>query len=353
MKDILISENISLKDAYKKLDQTAEKVLLVVNEKKQLLGTLTDGDVRRALLRGKTLEANVKEHYNCNPIKIFDNEAKKIELSELFREKKVELIPVVDENNIVIDYITWQSCFGIEEKSSKHSNLQKIPVVIMAGGKGSRLAPFTTVLPKPLIPIGDETILEKIIREFKHYRMKDFYFTLNFKGEMIKAYFDGIEKDYSVNYLWEKGFNGTAGSLKMIEHTITGDFIVSNCDIIVKAKYDEVLDFHRKSEALITVLSSIQHHQFPYGVVEFEDGGTVTAIREKPEFSFPINTGVYILNSECLKYIPENELFHMTHLIEKLIREGEKVITYPVNEKNFIDIGQWSEYRDAIRKMVP
>lgn len=352
MKDILISETISLKDAYKKLDQTAEKVLLVVNEKKQLLGTLTDGDVRRALLKGKSLETGIKDHYNDNPVKILDYETKSSEVNKLFYEKKVELIPVVDENDTIIDYVTWQSCFGVEEKPKKFGDLQNIPVVIMAGGKGTRLAPFTDILPKPLIPINGKSIIEIIIDEFRKFKINSFFLTLNYKGKLIEAYLDSVTKDYNTEFVWEGDFLGTAGSVKLIEPgKLKENFIVSNCDIIVKADYSAVIEFHTKSKALITVVSSIQHHKVPYGVIEFKDGGKIIGIKEKPEFSFTINTGVYILNKKCLNFIPDKQYFNMTDLIYRLIEEGKNVVTYPVNENEYVDIGQWDEYRLSIDKM--
>ena len=213
------------------------------------------------------------------------------------------------------------------------------------------MAPFTNVLPKPLIPIGDKTILELIIDEFQVFGIDNFFFTINYRGEMIKAYFDCIEKAYNVNYLKEVAFLGTAGSLKLLPPDFSNTFIVSNCDIIVKADYSDVLEFHRNSGALLTVLSSIQHYKIPYGVIQFEPGGGVTGFEEKPEYSFCINTGVYILDIECLKYIPEGEVFHMTHLMELIMKNGGKVATYPVNENDYIDIGQWEEYRRVISQM--
>jgi NDP-sugar pyrophosphorylase family protein len=245
--------------------------------------------------------------------------------------------------------LTWEDFFyGNGDGVKKAKPELEIPVVIMAGGKGNRLAPFTHVLPKPLIPVGEKTILELIIDEFRKFGITRYYFTLNFRGEMIRAYFDGVEKEYTVSYVWEEDFYGTAGSLKLLEEKISPTFIVSNCDIILKAEYEKVLSFHRETEADLTVLSSIQHHKIPYGVIEFSNGGKVTGIREKPEYTFPINTGVYVVNKECLEYIPEKKVFNMTDLIEVLIADGRKVFTYPVNEKDYTDIGQWEEYRKTL-----
>ena len=264
-------------------------------------------------------------------------------------ELSIIFTPVIDDNGFIKDILSFSALTKriIKQVYKKID----VPVVIMAGGKGTRMEPFTNVLPKPLIPVGDKTMLEYIIDEYRKYQINDYYITVNYKGNLIKAYFDGSERDYNINYLTEKDFFGTAGSLKLLED-VPETFIVSNCDIIVRADYNDVMKFHKESNSVLTIISSIQHHAIPYGVVEFENGGKVTNIKEKPEFSMPINTGVYILEKEAWDLIPENEFFHMTHLIEALINCGKKVMTYPVSENDYVDIGQWDEYRSALEKLT-
>ncbi len=166
---------------------------------------------------------------------------------------------------------------------------------------------------------------------------------------MIKAYFKGIEKDYEVDFIKEKDFFGTAGSLKLLEKKIDDTFIVSNCDIIVKANFENVLALHKERNASLTILSSVQHYEIPYGVINFKDGGEVVNIQEKPEYTFTINTGVYILNNDVLDFIPDDTHMDMTDLIEILTEKGKKVLTYPVNEKEYLDIGQWKEYKKVLQ----
>lgn len=350
MKDILITYNSSVKDTLKKLNITSKKVLLVVDKDNNYIGTITDGDIRRGLLKGYNLESSIKDLYSRETI--FVNDANLENLKELFLKNKVDLIPVINNNSKIVRYYTWDDIFSGEVRAMKEYESIKIPVVIMAGGKGTRMAPFTDILPKPLIPINGKSMLENIIDNFKDYGVKDYYFTLNYKGKIIEAYFESIEKDYNLTNIWEEEFWGTAGCLHLLDDTISEEsFIVSNCDILVDVNYSEVLKFHNKNNAYITVVSSIQHHKFPYGVIDFEEAGRITGMREKPEFSFPINTGVYILNKKCLDYIPKNKFFNMTDLIEVLINNEKGAFTYFVNEKDFIDIGQWDEYRSALSKI--
>ncbi len=350
IRDICIKENETIRNALKLLDSTAKKNLLVVDDKNTLLGTLTDGDIRRFILRGESLDKTINEAYNKNPLFIFEKDLKNMdEIKKIFYEKRIELIPILDKNRKLIDYLLWDEIFKGKKEQIKGNVL--LPLVIMAGGKGTRMEPFTNVLPKPLIPIGSKSILELIIDEFKSFGINEIYLTINYRGEMIRAYFEGLEKDYTVKYIKEENFFGTAGCLKLLADKINTSFIVSNCDVIVKANYEEVVRFHKENNAMLTIISAIQHHKIPYGVISFENGGAITNIIEKPEYTFTINTGVYILEKECLDYIPNNKFFNMTDLINILIKENKKIFTFPINENDYIDIGQWEEYHKAVNAL--
>jgi NDP-sugar pyrophosphorylase family protein len=352
-KDIFVNENTSIKEALKKLDKSAEKILLVVDEEKRLLGTLTDGDIRRYIIKTGKLSGIVKNIYNKNPIVVQENSLSEKKIKEIFLEKKIEVLPVVDENNKVVDYLTWNQVFSEKEKPRIYKGKEiNVPVVIMAGGKGTRLSPFTKVLPKPLIPVGEKTIIEHIIDRFYRFGVRKFYITLNYKGEMIEAYFKGLEKDYEVEFIREERFLGTAGSLKLLEDKLEKDeFFVSNCDILVDADYSEILDFHRSSGSIFTSVTAIRHYRIPYGVVLTSNGGIIDKIVEKPEYTFQINTGVYLLNKNVLELIPQGFPFDMPELINTLLERGEKVSAYPVSEGAYIDTGEWKEYRMALKKL--
>ncbi len=357
IQEVLVPRDITIKEALKRLGKTARKVLLVVDREDKLIGTITDGDARKFLLKGIGLESKIEGVFNDNPKYIYQGEESSA--NNLLIKNRIQLLPVVNEARQVVNFITLYDIVSDSDqhhstRDEKHSAEKKqldVPVVIMAGGKGTRLAPFTKILPKPLIPIGEKPMLEIVIDEFRTFGVKDFFLTLNYKGELIESYFNGNIRDYRLEYLWEDEYLGTAGSLKLLGGVSDHDtFIVSNCDIIVKADFCEVLNFHHEENAALTVLSSIQHYKIPYGVVSFSKGGYVTEIVEKPEYSFTVNTGVYLINKDILKYIPEKSHLDMPELINILLSKKKKVITYPVNEKEYIDIGQWKEYKNALEQ---
>lgn len=350
-RELFIPETASIKDALKRLDRTAEKVLVVVDKEDVLLGALTDGDIRRCILQNRSLDSSIVGVYNHSPIFLNTEDCNTETVREIFVNYRIGLIPLVNRYKQVVNFVTWDG--QAESESSKEVPIAQIdvPVIIMAGGKGTRLDPYTKIFPKPLIPLGEKTIVETIIHEFRRYGIGKYYLTLNHKGQMIESYFGSIEKDYQVEFVWEKVFLGTAGGLKLIRDANHQTFIVSNCDILVKANYHDVLNFHRREEAALTILSSVQHHKIPYGVVEFKEGGVVTGITEKPEYTFHINTGVYVLDKSCLDLIPGGTYYDMPTLISDLMQGGRKVVMYPVNENDYIDIGQWEEFKKATEKL--
>jgi dTDP-glucose pyrophosphorylase len=349
-KQLLIDKNFSIKEALRRLDETAEKVLFVVDNKNKLLGALTDGDVRRYLLSGESLQGDISNIFNDSPKFIYEKDLLPDEVKELFLKYKLALLPVLDSNNKICQIIKWESLFSKDEHIVIKKKKIKLPVVIMAGGKGTRLDPFTRVLPKPLIPIGDKPIIEIIIDKFYEYGIRDYYITLNHKGRMIKAYFEDINPRYKITYIEEKMPLGTAGALKYMEGMAVGDFFVSNSDIIIEEDYSEISKFHHRMKNDITLVASVKHYNIPYGICDIESGGNLLGIREKPDFSFLVNTGMYILSSKVIDIIPRNQFYHITQLIHDIKNDGGKVGVYPVSEKSWIDIGELASYKKALEK---
>jgi len=343
-----ISADVSIKEALHKLDESGKAILFVCDKDNALLGSLTDGDIRRKILDSGDLQEKVSSCFNPNPTFLRQGDYNSDQVRELMISRTIEVIPVVDADKRIVDVLFWADVFGEGSIIPKTIN---VPVVIMAGGKGERLGPFTKIFPKSLVPIGEKPIIEIIIDKFRQYNVCQFYVTLNYKGDMIKVYLDSIPRDYKLNYIWEKEFLGTAGSLKLLASKLESTFIVSNSDIIVDLDYRDLVNFHRDNDNVFTVVGSIQHHRIPYGTINFEKDGRIRTIQEKPEFDLTVNTGVYVLSKKVLEFIPEAKPFDMTDLIQILLEDKQNVGVYPVSQKSYVDVGQWEEYKKAMDKL--
>lgn len=350
-KKILIPGNIKIVEALKLLDETADKVLFIVDKDIKLLGALTDGDIRRYLLKGSSLEDDIINVYNRKPIYVLNNECSQENLKKLFLKNKIEVIPILDINYKVINVISWGKVFSDKSKQLTRKRKIKVPVVIMAGGKGTRLDPFTRILPKPLIPIGEKPIIEIIMDKFHEFGMTDFYVTLNHKSKMIKAYFEELKSKYTITYIDEDKPLGTAGGLKYLPSIITSTFFVSNADIVIEEDYKKILKFHRDNKHDITIIASVKNYDIPYGICEIENGGLLREIKEKPNFSFLVNTGMYVVESNILNMIPEGEFYHITQLINDIKCAGKRVGVFPISENAWIDIGEWGKYKETLENL--
>ena len=348
-KIITISETTNIKQAMKLLNKTGENCLLVVDENNKLLGTLTDGDLRRNILKGVAFDSSIQGSFNLDPFVLQSGEFSYKVAGEIMTSNSIDLLPILDSEGNVIDYITWEKVFG--SKLKKLSKTLKVPVVIMAGGRGSRMEPFTQILPKPLVPINEKPIIEHIIERFTELGCSEFHITVNYKGKLLKAYFEELQPEYRVKFVEEQEPLGTAGSLWSLQDCFDKPLFVTNCDIIVKADYNSIYELHQKGEFDVTMVASVKEYIIPYGTCELNDKGHLSHINEKPKYDFLINTGLYVLNPEVLKLIPENKFYHITHLIEEAKNKGFKVGVFPIDDDAWIDVGQWKEYRNALNKL--
>ena len=347
MKDITIHPKATIKEAMEALDKTAEKVLLVVDENHALIGAMTDGDIRRHILKGNDLTGTIYNAYHRDPVFVFQEDFSLEKVKKIFTENKIDLVPILDQDRKVVDYITWGKAFG-NNRRPENQKLD-VPVVIMAGGSGTRLEPFTKVLPKPLIPVGEKPVIDHIIDNFRACGICEFYLTIHHKSRILRAYFEEKCPDYSIGFAEEDEPRGTAGSLSLLKDKLNKPFFVSNCDIIIKADYANIFRFHTKNSYDITLVASAKQYNIPYGICELNGSGSLERIREKPEYSFLVNTGLYVLNPSVIDLIPDNGLFHITHLMDKVKENNGTIGVYPVSEKSWIDVGQWAEYRNALK----
>lgn len=342
IKKIIISEDTTMGDALEKLDKTGKGCLLVTNINRTLYGTITDGDIRRQLLEGKAIEDKISGMYNKNPKIILEKSFSKEKAQKLILESKINLIPIIDDEGILVNYVTIEDVFTSKDKKKNKINS---PVVVMAGGKGARLKPFTNVLPKPLLPINGKTILEHVVHQFEKIGCDEFYLTLNFKSNLLKAYMEDLSPHYNVHYVEENKPLGTAGGLKLLSTNFSEPFFVTNCDIIIKTDYRKFLEYHENGGFDLSLVAAAKNYTIPYGTCKVDKHGQLISIDEKPVYNFLTNTGLYILNPNILEYIPEDTFFHITHLISALIKDGKKVGVYPVSDDSWLDVGQWKDYQ--------
>ena len=298
MKDLIILPDITIKQALKKLSLTGEKCLIVANEYYTLLGTLSDGDLRKAILKGAGISNSISAIYNSEPTVLVNGNYNIEQAKKLFAKYKFDLIPITDQKGKIIDALIWGDVF-LDSWQKKSRDLN-IPVVIMAGGKGTRLEPFTKVLPKPLVPIHEKPVIEHIIERFTNAGVHEFILSINYKAHIMKAFFKELNPDYAIEFVEENKPLGTAGSLKLLEKKLKTPFLVTNCDIIIKIDYMDLYDFHQKNNYDITLVASLKKYTIPYGTCELNGEGHLKQINEKPEYDFLVNTGLYVLNPDVL-----------------------------------------------------
>ena len=346
-KKILVKPGISLKAALKQIDKSALQVLIVVDEEERILGIVTDGDMRRAIIKGLDFKTPIQAIMTKNPV-VISYKSNKEEALRLMRKHEIRHIPVVDEQNKLIDIFLWKDFLKDGEVEFEIKN---VPVIIMAGGKGKRLDPFTKILPKPLIPIDEKPVIEVIMDNFKKYGFNKFIIALNYKAEMIKMYFAENPNNYQIEYIQEKDFLGTIGALSLVKDKLGGTFIVSNCDVVIDTNYDDLFNYHKQNNNQITVLGVSRNINIPYGILNMKnERADFEEIIEKPDYHFIVNSGVYVLEPEVVDLIPINQPTDMPALLVLAKKKGFKIQVYPVN-CSWFDIGEWGEYKRAIEYM--
>jgi dTDP-glucose pyrophosphorylase len=346
LKDRIIRPDQSILNALKKMDELVVKSLVVSTNGTTLDGILSIGDIQRAIMNGINLDEKIQMILRANPSVLSPNHSNE-EARVLVLKNHMEFLPVINpDTKEILKVYFWSDFFPeLEIGPAKQFNL---PVVIMAGGLGNRLKPLTNVIPKPLIPLGDKTIIEQIFDRFSLHGCNSFYISVNYKAELIEYYLKEKNLKFKLEYFKESKPMGTAGSLSLLKGKINQTFFVSNCDIIIEQDYSEILDYHRANNNELTIVAALKHYPIPYGIVESGENGSLESLTEKPELTFKINSGMYVLEPQLLEEIQNNEFYHITSLIEKIVQRNGKVGVFPVSEKSWKDIGDWNEYLDTI-----
>jgi dTDP-glucose pyrophosphorylase/predicted transcriptional regulator len=336
-KQILVAPSDSIFSTLEVIDRSALQIALVVDEKGHLLGTVTDGDVRRGILSGLSLDSAVAEIMNKN-FSFSHVEDVRQKVLAIMSNKSLHQLPIIDHNGCLVGIHTIDSLMA----STTRDNI----VFLMAGGLGRRLKPLTENCPKPLLRVGGKPILESIIESFTEQGFKNFYISINYKGEMIEEYFgNGSDLGVQINYIREDKRLGTAGSLKLLPETNTQPIIVMNGDILTKVDYRNLLGFHIHQEVDATLCIREYQLEVPYGVVSI-NGSRFRSIEEKPKEIFHISAGIYVLNPNIIKYIPSNTYFDMPELFKILLKENRETAVYPIREY-WMDIGHIDDYEKA------
>ncbi|MCR5361760.1 MAG: nucleotidyltransferase family protein [Bacteroidales bacterium] len=339
-----IAPSTSLLNALKRMDDRKVKTLFVF-EGEHFEGILTIGDIQRAIIKNVTLKDAVSRILDKKKIYGYVGESKEV-VKDKMRSIRAEVMPILDDKGELVDIWFWEEIFNTSEPDSRPKI--DLPVVIMAGGKGTRLKPITNVIPKPLVPVGDKTILEVIMDQFEVIGCHKFYMSVNYKADMMKYYLSQLPHHYDIEFFQEEKPLGTIGSVSLLKGKINTPFFVSNCDSINEQDYRDVYDYHVNNHNDITIVTMVKSFKIPYGVIETGDDGLMISLSEKPELTYQVNTGVYILNPSCIDEIPEGEFLHITHLMEKIKARGGRVGCFPVSEQSWRDMGEWPEYLNFI-----
>ena len=336
IKKFEITKKTTIHQALKVISNGGAQIALVVDKKRRLLGTLTDGDIRSALLRGQSLHSSVKSVFSKKPIVAKKNYTKK-QLFQLAVANKIHQIPVIDENRIVIDMHVVDEFIKPKVKNNK--------VIIMAGGRGMRLRPLTKNIPKPMLKVGKKPILQILVEKFKESGFEDFIICVNYKSKIITNYF-GNGKKFGVNiqYIREKKRMGTAGALSLFIKKPIEPFFVVNGDLLTNLDFDKMLDFHTQYNSKATMGITECNISSPYGELKLNNEN-IKSIEEKPIRKVFVNAGVYILDPRCINLIPK-KFYDMTTLFKKIIFKKFKTISFPLGEY-WLDIGRVTDFKKA------
>lgn len=348
LKDIqnrFIHADRTILHSMKKMDSINAKLLLVFTQGK-FTGVLSIGDIQKAIISNLSMDTTINNIIRKDFVFASITDDKSMVL-ELMKKERIECMPLLNERKDIVGAYLWNDIFQ-NVQLQKHLEFA-LPVVIMAGGKGARLKPLTNILPKPLIPIGEKTIIENIMDKFIEVGCNQFYISVNYKAEMIRHYFSTLENNtYQIEYLNEDSPLGTAGSLHLLNGKLNSTFFVSNCDIIINQDISEILEYHQSYKNEITTVAALKNYAIPYGIMETSKGGQLIGLTEKPDLTFKINTGFYVLEPHLIGEIPVSEFYHFTNLIYKLLSENRRVGVFPVSEKSWKDVGEWNEYKKYI-----
>lgn len=348
LKSLLVLIETTIKQAIQRLNEKGGKILFVTDEHGKLIGTLTDGDIRRGLMKGYGFNDRIESIMKKDFLHVKAGLSNMREhIKETMLTTKIEHIPVLDKDGCINDVISWTDLLSDEKRRQPVSKFEN-HVVIMAGGKGTRLDPFTKILPKPLIPIGDKPIIERIMEKFYQSGFHRFIYTLNYKKEYMKLFLRDEAFPYDIDWVEEDEFLGTVGSLSLLADKLDDTFFVVNCDSLLDVNFEEIYKWHKEHKAAMTIVGCHNEVRIPFGVLQVNNG-RLQEIVEKPVHDIMVNTGLYVIEPHIISYIKAGEKMDVNELMD-LIVEKEKIIVYPIYN-GWFDVGQWEEYKKSIERL--
>ena len=337
IENIKLKQNTTIKEALRIIDSGAMQIALVVDDNDKLLGTLTDGDIRRGILRGLDLDSSIETIVFKEPA-VAKISSTKEEILKIALSKKLHQIPIIDDNGIVLDLKEIEELVEPKIKTNR--------VILMVGGLGTRLRPLTQDTPKPMLKVGNKPILQTIVEKFAEYGFANITMCVNFNAGIIKDYFgDGKEFGVNIDYILEQKRMGTAGALSLLKERPNEPFFVMNGDLLTNVNFEHIFNYHTLHKATATMCIREYDYEVPYGVVKMNDN-KIVEISEKPVQKFFVSAGIYMLSPEILDLIPKNEFYDMPTLFEKLIKLSKNIISFPIREY-WLDIGRIEEYQRA------
>ncbi|MDA9069037.1 nucleotidyltransferase family protein [Gammaproteobacteria bacterium] len=345
---VTIEPTKKIADAIRMLNISGSRCLVVVSANNELLGVLSDGDLRRAIFSQTSLNSSIEGCYNDNPYFIYQSDFNSQDLKNTFLDKKFDLIPIVDQQKVLQSIHLFDEIFhGLDQPIAKIQH--NVEVVIMAGGLGKRLMPITKSIPKPMVEINGKPIIQMIVEKFFKFGIRNFTISVNHLSEQIISFLgDGSKFNVEINYIHENEPLGTCGSLSLIENIKQSScYIVTNSDVIADIEVNDLLDFHQSNSADISICTKLHEVNIPYGVIQ---GKTIVeGIEEKPNKSFWINSGVYVLSPNILSNIKYNTKIDMPNFINEQIEQQKKVMIYPMTGY-WKDIGHPKELEEVRNK---
>lgn len=345
-KELCISKDATMLQAMEQMDRIRHKLLMVM-EGESFKGLISIGAIQRAIVRGASPKEDIAAHLRDDIVLCTTADSEEKIKAEMLR-CRAEYMPIVELGK-VLDVVFWEDVFGERMGTSVSVKKYDMPVVVMAGGEGTRLRPLTNILPKPLLPIGKKTIIETIMDRFVEIGCRRFFISLNYMADTIERYLtEHNDGRYEFTFFREDRPMGSGGSLSLIRDKIKESFFVTNCDNILQQDLAEIVEAHRQNENEMTVVAAVKGMKLPYGNLVVGDDERVIKVEEKPEFLFRVNTGVYVMEPELLKEVPDGQYFPITDLMNKIIARNGKVGCFPITDGSWCDIGNWEDYCHAL-----